>query len=123
MTYQIYYEGPNNNKRYTLFDIEYYLAQNEKSKEWYSEVHCLPLVEGIAYFLRDKFKDDNFNLEEFIKDSEEIQNVRGILYEHYDNRPKKSSDANHFHYHIFGNVLEEKIDSFAAKYNLFVNID
>ena len=39
MTYQIYYipKGEqNNNRGYTLFDIEYYQKQSDRSKDWYS---------------------------------------------------------------------------------------
>lgn len=42
---------------YTLFDIEYYQKQSDRSKDWYSEIDCLPVVEGIAYFLKDSFKN------------------------------------------------------------------
>lgn len=126
MTYQIYYspKGEEKNSRgYTLFDIEYYQKQSDKTKEWYSEIHCLPIVEGIAYFLKDSLNNKDFSFEEFVKESGEIQEIRGLLYERYDNKPKPSTDANHFHYHVFGKILEEKIDKFASKYGLFVNID
>ena len=56
MIYQIYYmpKGEQNNSRgYTLFDIDYYQKQSNNSKDWFSEIHCLPVVEGIAYFLKD----------------------------------------------------------------------
>jgi hypothetical protein len=134
MTYQIYYipKGEENNSRgYTLFDIEYYQKQSDKikvcyseiTKDWYSEIHCLPVVEGIAYFLKDAFSDKDFIFEDFVKEAGEIQEIRGLLYERYDNKPKPSTDANHFHYHVFGKVLKEKIEKFANKYGLFVNID
>lgn len=126
MTYQIYYisKGEENNTRgYTLFDIEYYQKQSDKTKDLYSEIHCLPVVEGIAYFLKDVLNSKDFSFEDFVKESGEIQEIRGLLYERYDNKPKPSADANHFHYHVFGKTLEEKIDKFASKYGLFVNID
>jgi hypothetical protein len=126
MTYQIYYipKGePNSSRGYTLFDIEYYQEQSDKSKDWYSEIHCLPVVEGIAYFLKDALNNKDFMFEDFIKEADEIQEIRGLLYERYDNKPKSHTDAHHFHYHIFGNVLKEIVDKFANKYGLFVNID
>ena len=126
MTYQIYYipKGEqNNNKGYTLFDIEYYLNQSDNSEDWYSEIHCLPIVKGIAYFLKDVINDKDFIFEDFVKESDEIQEIRGLLYEHYNNKPKSYVDAHHFHYHIFVKVLKEKINTFADKYGLFVNID
>lgn len=126
MTYQIYYipKGEQNNSRgYTLFDIEYYQEQSNNSKDWFSEINCLPVVEGIAYFLKDSLNNKDFIFEDFVKESDEIQEIRGLLYECYDNKPKSHIDAHHFHYHIFGKVLKEKVYTFANKYDLFVNID
>ncbi len=126
MTYQIYYipKGEENKSRgYTLFDIEYNQKQSDNTKYWYSEIHCLPVVEGIAYFLKDAFSDKDFIFEDFVKEAGEIQEIRGLLYESYDNKPKPSTDANHFHYHVFGKILDEMIEKFANKYGLFVNID
>lgn len=126
MTYQVYYipKGEENNSRgCTLFDIEYYKKQSDKTNDWYSEIHCLPVVEGIAYFLKDAFRDKDFSFEDFVKDAGEIQEIRGLLYERCDNKPKPSTEANYFHYHVFRKILEEKIDDFAGKYGLFINID
>lgn len=126
MVYQIYYipRGEQNNSRgYTLFDIEYYQNQSDITKDWYSEIHCLPMVEGIARFLKDALNNKDFIFEDFVKDADEIQEIRGLLYERYDNKPKPSIDAHHFHYHIFGKVLKEKIYEFSNKYGLYVNID
>lgn len=126
MTYQIYYipKGEQNNSRgYTLFDIEYYQKQSNNSKYWYSEISCLPIVEGIAYFLKDVLNNKDFIFEDFVKESDEIQEIRGLLYERYNNKPKSHTDAHHFHYHIFGKVLKEKVDTFCNKYGLYVNID
>ncbi len=126
MTYQIYYipKGEQNNSRgYTLFDIEYYQEQSDITKDWYSEIDCLPVVEGIARFLKDELNNKDFMFEEFVKESDEIQEIRGLLYERYDNKPKPSIDAQHFHYHTFGKVLKEKIYEFSNKYGLYVNID
>ena len=126
MTYEIYNiqkEKQNNSKSYTLFKIEYYQKQNNNSKNWYSEISCLPIVEGIAYFLKDVLNNKDFIFEDFVKESDEIQEIRGLLYERYNNTAESHIDANHFHYHIFGNVLKEKVDAFCNKYGLYVNID
>lgn len=126
MTYQIYYtpKGEQDNSRgYILFDIEYYQNQSDRSKDWYSEIHCLPVVEGIAYFLKDAFNNKDFIFEDFVKESGEIQEIRGLLHERYDNKPKSLMGAQHFHYHVFGKILKEKIDKFTDKYGLLVNID
>lgn len=74
-----------------MFDIEYYQKQSDRSKDWYSEIDCLPLVEGIAYFLKDSFKNKDFIFEDFVKDADEIQEIRGLLYERYNNKPQSHS--------------------------------
>ena len=61
MTYQIYYMQENSNKTHVLFDIEYYLTKAKNLDEWFSEISCLPIVDGIAYFLRDKLNDEKFD--------------------------------------------------------------
>ena len=126
MTYKIYYipKGEANYcKDYTMFDIEYYEIPSGKDGEWLSDLRNLPVVTGIACFLRDNLNDKDFNFEEFVKDAEDISWLRGLLYECYDNKPKTSTEAEHFHYHVFRPVLEEKIKAFAKKYGLFIDVD
>lgn len=122
MIYQIYY-SPNGekNRGYVLFDIEYYLKKFNNSKEWQSEIHCLPLIKGISYFIKEFIKDKYFN--EFIKDATDIQEIRSLLYERYDNKPKPKSEASNFHYKIFGKFLEGMLNDFANKYGLYINRD
>lgn len=38
-------------------------------------------------------------------------------------RPKPHDEADEFHYKFFGKILKEKLETFANKYNLFINID
>ena len=126
MTYKIYYipKGEANYcKDYTMFDIEYYEMPSGKDGEWFSDLLNLPVVTGIACFLRDNLNDKDFNFEEFVKDAEDISWLRGLLHECYDNKPKTSTEAEHFHYHVFRPVLEEKIKAFAKKYGLFIDVD
>lgn len=126
MTYKIYYipKGEANCcKDYTMFDIEYYEIPSGKDGEWFSDLLNLPVVTGIACFLRDNLNDKDFNFEEFVKDAEDISWLRGLLHECYDNKPKTSTEAEHFHYHVFRPVLEEKIKAFAKKYGLFIDVD
>lgn len=127
MVYQIYYtpKGTKEDIRYVIFDIEYYLSKddiNEKNN-WFSEIHCLLCIGGITKFLKDKLNDKDFNCDEFVTLGEEIEEIRGLLYERYDNKPKKYSAAKDFHYKVFGKVLEEKIEAFANKYGLYINRD
>lgn len=126
MTYKIYYipkDEANCCKDYTMFDIEYYEIPSGKDGEWFSDLLNLPVVTGIACFLRDNLNDKDFNFEEFVKDAEDISWLRGLLHECYDNKPKTSTEAEHFHYHVFRPVLEEKIKAFAKKYGLFIDVD
>jgi len=117
MTYKIYYLD------YPLFDIEYYLKTDDKKTGWYSEIRCLPIVEGITRFLKVKFTMKDFDYEQFIKDAEGVQEIRGLLYETYDNRPKDPEDARQFHYHVFYEALDKILHEFADKYGLFIDID
>ena len=43
-----------------------------------------------------------------------------VLYEKYDNSPKSFKEANNFHYHVFSDVIDSKLNSFANKYELFI---
>ena len=129
MVYQIYYtpkNAPKGNRGYCMFDIEYYLKvaypRDMKVMFWQSELHCLPCVEGLSYFVRDK-SDENFDVGQFVKDATEIQELRGLLWEWNNNKPKPKEEAEEFHYHKFGKELKEKIDKFCEKYDLWLNID
>ena len=108
-----------------MFDIKYYQTHNEENKEeWYSEIRCVSYVEGLTHFLKDKFNEPGFDYEQFIKDAYEIQEVRGLLYEHnwegQNNQPKPYKESNNFHYHVFGKVLEKLFDEFTKKYGLWI---
>lgn len=126
MVYRINYSPKgetNSNKGHTMFDIEYYEAKDERKGEWFSELHTLPIVTGIAQFIKDSLADKDFDFDGFVKDAEEIANLRGFLFEHYDNKPRELSVSYIFHYGVFGPVLLEKINAFAEKYKLLVNSD
>ena len=127
MTYQIYYmpkDFTRNSRGYTMFDIEYYRKQSQTKDKWFSDISCLPCVEGLTHFLKDKFNEDiNFDIEEFTKAAIEIQEVRGLLYERFNNTPRENKEANHFHYHVFGETLEKLLNNFADKYGLYINKD
>lgn len=130
MTYNVYYvpkglEWKKDTRGYCLFDIEYYLNKSDEER-WNSEIHCLPIVDGIAHFVKDIFSEDGekvFDFDDFLNDAKDIQEIRGLLYERYNNKPKSYTDARQFHYHVFGKVLREKLDDLCKKYKLFLNID
>lgn len=128
MTYEIYYlpeDSAKNSRGYSMFDIEYYRKQSILGEDkYFSEISCLPCVEGLSRFLKDKLQENiNFDIESFIKDATEIQEIRGLLYERYDNSPKESKVSSDFHYHIFGEVLENLLNNFVNKYGLYINKD
>lgn len=117
-------DSKNSERGIVMFDIEYYLSKSEvRNNYWFSELSCLPCVKGMVSFLKDKRNDENFNYDEFIELAEEIQEIRGLLYERYNNKPKPYDEANEFYYKVFGKILEEKLETFANKYNLYINID
>lgn len=124
MTYQIYY-SPNGEKDrgYILFDIEYYLKKWNSPEGWYSEISCLPIVKGLSYFIKESNENKDFNFDEFTEDATGIQEIRGLLYERYDNKPRPKSEASNFHYKIFGKILEGMLNDFANKYGLYINRD
>ena len=117
MTYKLFYKSD------VLFDIEYNLVKVPGKNLWYSELDCLPLVRGITIFLRDNISNQNFNIEDFIRDGEAIEELRGFLYERHDNRPKTYDKASDFHYHSFKNEMDELLKSFCHKYGLDIVID
>lgn len=92
-------------------------------KKWHSEIHSLPCVEGLALFLKNSINDSHFPLKEFIDDAHEIEELRGLLYEHYENAKATMEEAEEFHYHIFLKILENLIEKFATKYKLHINRD
>ena len=116
-------KGREDTRGVVMFDIEYYKKELGNVDKWHSEIRCCPCVKGLGAFLRDRLQDYDFNYEEFIEDAYQIEEVRGLLWERYDNRPKNSKESDEFHYHTFGNVLDKLLNDFAQKYGLWVNRD
>lgn len=112
--------------KYTLFDIDYYMAiadEKVEEKKWYSEICCTVCVRGISKFLQDKLKDASFDIDEFIKDSEEIQEIRGWLWERHDNKICDMDTCSNRHYHIFKPEFDAIIKTYCDKYGFSINID
>ena len=122
MTYQLYYTAKDG-RDYVLFDIEYYLKKVDNSEGWYSEISLLPIVKGIYHFIKESNENKDLNLDEFVNDATDIQEIRGLLYERYNNKPKPKSEASNFHYKIFVKILEGMLNDFANKYGLYINRD
>ena len=120
--------GQQNSRGVVVFDIEYYKERSDKDKDlWSSEISCLPCVKGLTIFLKDKLNEPDFDVNQFIADATEIQEVRGLLYENnwegQSNRPKPAKDANDFHYNIFGKVIENLFEDFTKKYGMWISRD
>lgn len=116
-------DSKEGDRGYDVFDIEYFQKQGKNKNEFFSEIRSLSIVEGLTYFLKDNLEDKNFNYLQFIKDATEIQEIRGLLYEKFNNCPKLKEEADNFHYKIFRKIIEDKFKSFVSKYKLFIDID
>jgi hypothetical protein len=90
---------------------------------WYSEINCGVCVKGISKFLQDKLKDVSFNIDEFITDSEEIQEIRGWLWETHENNLCNLDACSERHYHKFKPELDNIIKNYCQKYGLSINVD
>lgn len=126
MTYEIYYtpeDAEKGHRGYKVFDIEYYLTYGEDKEKWFSEIHCLPCVEGIARFMKDKLTEEDFDLDGFVTEAKFIQEIRAFLFEKHKNYPKDNIEAEFFHYEIFGNKIKTIFKSFCERYGLELNID
>jgi hypothetical protein len=108
-----------------MVDIEYYLKQSEKDySKWRSELDRLPMVKGLTLFLKDNLGKESFDYKQFVSDAEKIQELRGLLYEHFDNTWRPIDEASKSYYNeIFYGTIKEKIESFARKDSLKVDKD
>lgn len=120
MVFEIYWgEDFSKHRGWTMFDIEYYQEESKRVPgKYHSDIHVRPCVEGLFRFF-DSIKDnENFNKEEFIKDANEIQTLRGWLFEVASYTIKDKS-----HYGEKYKYIRNKIYNFVNKYNLYLNID
>lgn len=120
MVYRIEF---NIGKNPVVFDIEYYLTycKKDNKKLWYSELHCLPIPEGIIQIARS-IKDDTVAAD-FAKDCNEIAELRGELYEGGElwrglshNNPVELKEAGHRHYHVIEPELRNRLNRFCEKW-------
>lgn len=123
MTYQISYisKEDKNNREHILFDIEYYLVKNDNSEQVHSEIHCLPIVDGISTFIKESLNNKNFNFDEFIKDATDIQEIRGLLPKIFGDGSKPKTSIYIFLHREFEKRLDEMLCYFCDKYNLYIS--
>jgi hypothetical protein len=118
MTLQVYWGTDFTKHRgYVLFDIEYYKTKSDYTNEWYSEIKVLPCVEGITRYVYSRKDDKTFDVEEFIKDAEEIEELRRWLWEIEGNRDVTQHHKSRYKY------IETMLTNFSEKYKLYVNRD
>lgn len=121
MVYNINYLSPNDKSTHCMFDIEFYLKKsNELLDLWQTELHSLPIIKGIVKFIDEN--RENIDVDEFIKDATEIQELRGWLHEKHLNRLEQIDVARIRHYD-FLKEFDEIIKKFVNKYGLDLNID
>jgi hypothetical protein len=122
MTFQIYCgEDFTTHRGYMMFDIEYYQYKNSNNL-WQSELHVLPRVEGLVRYTLSQKDNPDFNVEEFIEDSEVIQELRGWLWE-FDGRNNKPDTEGKLHYGERYQYIESLINDYAKKYGCYVSRD
>ena len=122
MVYQIYYGDKRPGE--TLFDIEYYLTLDESKKDtderWYVELHSSSFISGAVHFICGVLKPEL--REEFIKDCDELEELRGWIWERHNNR-LRTLDTAQKDYAEWGKYIKERIDTFCDKYGLYLNVD
>ena len=120
MTIQVYWgDDFTKNRGYTMFDIEYYMCRNNDNL-WQSELHVLPCVEGLVRYTLSQKDNSNFNVEQFIADSEVIQELRGWLWEVNGNKP---DEQNKLHYGERYQYIKTILNDYAEKYGCYVSMD
>lgn len=132
MTYKIDYETKEG-KWKRVFDIEFSLTYSElnhtkKEYHWYSEIDVTPCVEGLIWLARDL---DSLKIEEFVRDSAIISELRAELYEGGElwkwlishNELTYLDVAKQRHYHELKPIIEQRLREYCEKYNLSLNVD
>lgn len=126
MTYTIYYipKGSREDRRYKMFVVETYLLGSEDGEDYFaSDVRCIPLIKGITVFLRDKLNEYKFDCDEFVRCGEELEGIRDFLHMWFPmNVPKIYNEACDFNDKL-DKVIEEKVEAFARKYDLYISVD
>lgn len=130
MVYDIDYIA-NDKNRYTLFDIEIWLKPREcryendewvKDESWHSELKCSNNGRGIAKFVFDQIHDEE-TLNNFMKDCDNINWLRGYLHEEHKNYWLPMQEASDMLYHNHLPDIKKIIFDFAEKWNLSINED
>ena len=122
MVFQVYLEGENE-ERFTVLDIEYYLEQSNLTKQWISRIRVLNIVDGIARFVEKKMKENpKYNVLQFVTDTKAMHNLELWLADDPTNKLSEMAWASPHHY---GRVeyIRKLVREYADKYDLEVNED
>lgn len=105
--YKIFY------KEHQVFNIELTLNESEYSGRYYSDLHILPCIPGIAYYIFENVKTPE-ELEITTERCKQIANMRVILWEdpEYDNSPLSEKEAEERHNKIVRPKVEENLKNF-----------
>ena len=130
MVYDIDYIAKDGN-RYTLFDIDIWLKPREyryengqyiKDDTWHSELQKSVNSRWIAKFVFEQIHNEE-SLNEFIKDCDKIDWLRGYLHEEHKNYWLPMKEASDMLYHNHLPDIKKIIFDFADKWNLVINED
>ena len=105
--YKIFY------KEHQVFDIELKLNEAEHSGRYYSDLHIMPCIPGVAYYIFENIKT-SAELEIASARCEQIADMCVILWEdhEYDNSPLPEKAAEERHNKIVRPRVEENLKNF-----------
>lgn len=119
MVFQIRYEYSDKQRPMCLFDIECYITEEDVV-----ELHCHTCVAGIMkYAYNVLLKQDDKVKENFVKDAEQIEELRGWLWEVYKAQNSKKTAKEQYSEVL--DSLRVALNDFCDKYpgDIYVNED
>lgn len=116
MVFQIRWTENYEHGYYTLFDIEVWQDVGKTSS--YTEMKVHTFVEGISRYLIARKNDKTFNIEDFIKDANEVEDLRRWLWEIAFYKIKGHNAHQEKVKHI-----KDGLKSFCLKYDCYLNED
>lgn len=121
MVFQIRWTEDYTKGYYTLFDVEVWRDKQEKTNKWYTELRAYSFVEGVARYLMAQNDNVNFDVEEFIKDASEIEELRRWIWEvaFYTFKENDFQDA----HKQKCDYVRNKMKAFCEKYECYLNED
>lgn len=116
--YKIFY------KEHQIFDIELLLNESDYSGRYYSDLHIMPCIPGVAYYIFENIKTPD-ELKIASARCEQIADMRVILWEdpEYDNSPLPEKEAEDRHNKIVRPRVEENLKNFCKIMGFSMFID